>query len=725
MLKTIFSFFALLFFMGTAYQAKAQNFSLWLRDSVDCQTGIAAVEVWAWGNNPPYTYLWNDGSTTQRIDNPNVGQFYSVTVTDATGATATDNVTARFTSFVPVTVTHTVIQNVCSANGLGGIVDVTVSGGTPPYTYQWGYSGFTTEDVSGLFDSDYIYVGHAGNYCQTYESINVGQGLFNYGTRVNEANCTMATGSINFYTSGNYIYEWSDGQTTASATGLVAGAYGLTVTDPNTNCTVRRVFQVDNTPNCLSTISGYVYNNASCQPTQNGYAWYQQVVITDLTTGQAHYPYTQANGYYQFNTTEATTYSLSVTPYGAVAVICPNTNNYTVTTTAQGGNYSNNNFFIGRANDIDVQVSYYAGNVRPMNNQWNSIYVCNAGNLPQTGDITVVLDPLLTYVPASAYVQSLVNYGYYYNYQPITPTINANNLVFAYSNLLSGECRYISFQANLGSNQPFGTTLSNNVSVTPLVGDAVPADNNDVTVATVVNSYDPNDKQQFNFRSGNSFDAEIYTQDTEMDYLIRFQNTGNAPAIRVEIRDTFENNLIASSVKNINTSHRANVRVEGNVLIATFDNIYLADSFSNEPASHGFISFKMDRQAGLPLQTEINNSAAIYFDFNEPVITNTQVTTIVQPVAIAQTRAEEIGLEIMPNPATTLLNVKYQLVSDVEVSLNIVNGMGQVIKNISQNQNQAAGAQVAQIAVEELPTGVYYLFITTSEGSYAKKFVKQ
>jgi len=718
MLKNLSRLLALVFLSSAAQQLSAQSINLWVGDSLDCQTGTVALDVWAWSNNPPFTYLWSDGSTTSRIINPLGGQVYSVTATDASGATATGSTTVTNFSFTPLVISYNVIQNACNPNGLGGIVDVTVTGGTPPYNYQWNNSGFRTEDVTGLMGDDYLTVGHSGNYCRAAESINVGGGLYIYNTLINESTCTMSNGSVQLIPQGNYSYEWSDGQTSSFATGLTAGTYGLTVTDPTNGCEVRRVFQVDNTPNCESTISGRVYHNANCMPMQNGYSCGQQVVITDNSTGQVHYRYTDINGYYSFRTVDATSYSISLTPYMGISVICPNSGQLTTTTTAQGGSYINNDFFIGRANDNDVQVNLYSWGIRPFIQGFNFVNFCNNGNLPQSGDITLTIDPLLTYVGNSGYYR-------WPTLTPVTPTQNGNVLTFPYTNLLSGECQNLDVYVIMNSNQPFGTTLTSSASITPVVGDAVPADNNDVIVYQVVNSYDPNDKQQFNFRLGNGLDAEIYTQDTEMDYMIRFQNTGNAPAIRVEIRDTFENTLVANSVKNINTSHRADVRIEGSVLIVTFDNIYLADSFSNEPASHGFISFKMDRQAGLPLQTEINNSAAIYFDFNEPVITNTQVTTIVQPVAIAQTRAEEIGLEIMPNPATTLLNVKYQLVSDAEVSLNIVNGMGQVIKNISQNQNQAAGAQVAQIAVEELPTGVYYLFITTSEGNYAKKFVKQ
>ena len=59
-----------------------------------------------------------------------------------------------------------------------------------------------------------------------------------------------------------------------------------------------------------------------------------------------------------------------------------------------------------------------------------------------------------------------------------------------------------------------------------------------------------------------------------------------------------------------------------------FQNIMLPDSVSNEPESHGLVSFTIRPEAGLPLLTELNNTAAIYFDNNPPIITNTTWSTI-------------------------------------------------------------------------------------------------
>jgi uncharacterized repeat protein (TIGR01451 family) len=139
-------------------------------------------------------------------------------------------------------------------------------------------------------------------------------------------------------------------------------------------------------------------------------------------------------------------------------------------------------------------------------------------------------------------------------------------------------------------------------------------------------AYDPNDKQVFPV--GYSDEHYIAT-DTTLEYLIRFQNTGNAPATHVIIRDTIDDNLDLTSFQFLANSHPVftTVRYESREVEFYFQNIMLPDSVNNEPESHGFVSFRIRPQADIPLLTELNNTAAIYFDNNPPIITNTTWST--------------------------------------------------------------------------------------------------
>jgi uncharacterized repeat protein (TIGR01451 family) len=142
----------------------------------------------------------------------------------------------------------------------------------------------------------------------------------------------------------------------------------------------------------------------------------------------------------------------------------------------------------------------------------------------------------------------------------------------------------------------------------------------------VVGSFDPNDKQGFPNGVGETRDI---LPNEQLQYLIRFQNTGTAPAYTVVIRDTLDTDLDIFSVTPGASSHEYSFTMYGErVLQWTFNNIMLPDSFSNEEGSHGFITYTVNQAADLADGTQITNSAAIYFDSNEPVITNTTLHTI-------------------------------------------------------------------------------------------------
>ncbi|MCW5924313.1 MAG: T9SS type A sorting domain-containing protein [Saprospiraceae bacterium] len=150
----------------------------------------------------------------------------------------------------------------------------------------------------------------------------------------------------------------------------------------------------------------------------------------------------------------------------------------------------------------------------------------------------------------------------------------------------------------------------------------------------IVGSWDPNDKQTFPEGLG---DEHTIRDNTPLKYLIRFQNTGTDTAFRVVIRDTLSPFLDMASVRPGASSHPYLFEiVQGNVLKFIFDDIMLPDSNTNEVASHGFVQFSV-RQTTTPSNppgTRIENSAAIYFDYNAPELTNIVFHTVAEPSTI-------------------------------------------------------------------------------------------
>ncbi len=124
--------------------------------------------------------------------------------------------------------------------------------------------------------------------------------------------------------------------------------------------------------------------------------------------------------------------------------------------------------------------------------------------------------------------------------------------------------------------------------------------------------------------SGYTNDHLIPTAQYIFEYRIDFQNTGNDTAFNVVLIDTISKSLDLLSFLPIASSHPYILDVDSpGVLKFEFDNILLPDSGTNEALSKGFVVFSINRDSSLTEGDTISNSASIYFDFNQPIITNT------------------------------------------------------------------------------------------------------
>jgi len=226
---------------------------------------------------------------------------------------------------------------------------------------------------------------------------------------------------------------------------------------------------------------------------------------------------------------------------------------------------------------------------------------------------------------------------------------------------------------------------SNTIISTGFIG-MLPLDENNPTIdidCTVnIGSYDPNDKQGFPL--GYS-DDHMIKPNTGLDYLIRFQNTGTDTAFTVVIRDTITAELDMESFQTLNSSHPYELHIEGsNILVYTFNNIHLPDSNINEAASHGFVKFKIGQKRDLPDGTLILNQAAIYFDFNEPVITNETSHLISRnfldlvPV-IEHPKYGQLQFKVFPNPSSATVYVEIEGMENQELQFNLYDLSGRLI----------------------------------------------
>ena len=167
--------------------------------------------------------------------------------------------------------------------------------------------------------------------------------------------------------------------------------------------------------------------------------------------------------------------------------------------------------------------------------------------------------------------------------------------------------------------------------VFPIVGDSTPVDNVKELAFTIRGSYDPNDKSELH---DGQITQAIAEGKEHLTYTIRFQNTGTDTAFNIYIRDTLDKKLDWTTLEMIGASHSYTMQVtEGNKIEWRFQNALLPDSNVNEPASHGYISFRIKARPDVQLSDTIANKASIYFDFNLPVQTNKVQTIVVSDIA--------------------------------------------------------------------------------------------
>ncbi len=162
-------------------------------------------------------------------------------------------------------------------------------------------------------------------------------------------------------------------------------------------------------------------------------------------------------------------------------------------------------------------------------------------------------------------------------------------------------------------------------------------------------SYDPNYKEVA--PQGIGAQGFIPSNTGEMLYTIHFQNTGTAPAVNIKITDTISQNLDASTIQIVSSSHYMQGNsLTGGVMTFNFPNIMLPDSTSDMLNSMGYVTYKIMLKPSLAPLTEIKNTAYIYFDFNPPIVTNTTLNTIAMPAEINELNSNGSAVKIYPNP---------------------------------------------------------------------------
>lgn len=238
------------------FDAPEELTSFFIGDSPACNgNSNGSLEIVAAGGVSPYLYLWSNGQTVNDLVNIPSGN-YSVTITDQNGCTSSNDTTLSEPTQINADTVS--ITNVSCFGLSDGAIDITVSGGTPQYFYQWS-NGSSTQDIQGLAAGTYQLTVRDANACSDTLTVVVTQPAELLVTAISPG--TVCPGTEAAFTAnvsggnGNLSYSWSNGQSGDSISVYPQQPVSLNVT-------------VTDGQGC-SSVSGNVTVNVYPTPTAN------------------------------------------------------------------------------------------------------------------------------------------------------------------------------------------------------------------------------------------------------------------------------------------------------------------------------------------------------------------------------------------------------------------------------------------------------------------------
>jgi uncharacterized repeat protein (TIGR01451 family) len=414
------------------------------------------------------------------------------------------------------------------------------------------------------------------------------------------------------------------------------------------------------------------------------------------------------NGVYSFSTLLPSAYQVKIDDATLpIEMGCGNANSQTVNLNTANQTIQNINFPVVCDAGYDVYVQsvsssgwVFPGQIHTIrtnitdNETWYNID-CN--NTITSGLVTIQVNGPVSFITPAA--------------GALTPTVSGNTFTYTISdfNTLNPNSFGLNFMTDTTAqaNDP----ICVHVEISPNPIDADTTNNVYDFCYNVVNSYDPNMKEVYPVNVLPGYD-DWFT------YTIHFQNTGNAPAFNIRLRDTLDTQLDLNTFEVLGYSHPATVGVSGNILTVRFNNIMLPDSTSDYEGSMGYFQYRIKPTPNLPTGSQISNTAYIYFDYNAPIITNTTENNFEFPVSISSIASSENKYSVYPNPSTGIFTFKdAKAIQRVEV----YNVMGQEIAvYVGDNTNKVSNQKT--INLNGFSKGVYFARIN---GSQVLKLVKE
>jgi hypothetical protein len=444
-------------------------------------------------------------------------------------------------------------------------------------------------------------------------------------------------------------------------------------------------------------ILGKIKFDANANGCDSGDAYLNNISVQNINGSSTYASYTRsyaAGDYYLIG--DAGTNTVSVTGLPSYFTVTPATQVFNLstpgTTTASDFCVASNS----NVDDLEIELIPLF-NVVPGLPALYAIWFKNNGSTTLSGQVTFQFDnSKMSFLSSS----------------PSPNTITTNSLVYNYTNIAPFESRQINnvkFQVATPPTVNAGNVIPFSGNITPVVADYTPTNNACLVNQVVVNSQDPND---IVVHEGATITLS-QAQQGYLHYTIRFQNVGTSDAINVKVVNDLDAKLDWSTFKLISTSHNCRVKNNNNHNEFLFENIHLPGT-SNEPLSHGYISFKVKPIAGIAVGNVIPNSANIYFDYNAPIATNIASTTITPNLGIANFAFN--NFICFPNPVKNTLSIANASTIDA-VEITSVIGQTMISKKVNELQTE--------INLSALSNGVYFVKVTSEGQEKTVKIIKE
>lgn len=593
------------------------------------------------GGTAPYTYLWSNGAIGQAITNLSAGT-YTVTAIDASGCGYSESVVILDSLGFSLTLDSLSHAN-CANNQLG-YLGYSITGGQGPFGITWTSPLLGNENllfIDSLLPGTYtISVFDSSSWCYQSASETILSTYNLYASIQSQpSNCTN-NGWASVHVQGvnpPFTYLWDDpaAQTDSTATGLGGGVYHVTIGDA-IGCTVTAQATIGD--NCFTIIKGRVYFDANQNCVQDvGEAGLSGILVRELTV--PNYVITDANGDYSLSSTSTSSSLYISNLYGSYQFVCPSTNALPVSVATLGDTTSGNDFAVYQdpaVFDLTIHPGWTTAHPGFQKSYW--IYYGLQSGPPTNAVVNFVYDPALQYNSCTqGGVHDAINHTVSWSFSNVSsPWQYCNNRPYIYF--------------TVPTTMSITDSLCSYFEILPISGDAVQSNNVLSICEPVTGSHDPNDKQ-VNPR-GEGVNGCILPEDSVLFYTIRFQNDGNDTAFTVVVVDTLSPYVNPATFVPGASSHPYTVSMTGDGIITfRFDQIMLPDSGRDLAGSQGSVNYTVHTDPGLPWNTVIANRAAIFFDFNEAVITNYTINTICEPVNTEQ-RPENFNAWVYPNPAS-------------------------------------------------------------------------